>query len=151
MTTTQTLTVHVFFVAWASTSMVSSYIRIWSCGNNSPRETDTCHKVKKNFGDLRFSRNLRFFGRADFWISQSRAKFDDEADFEVRKSVAPQKPRQIGEKRNFPSKMFVGQKKSALKNKTSRIVRNAFWQSFVPIRAMFEELRKKFHLTPNID
>ena len=27
--------------------------------------------------------NLRFFGRADFWISLSRAKFDEEVDFEI--------------------------------------------------------------------
>ena len=34
----------------------------------------------------------------------------------------------------------------AWKSKTSGIVRNAFWQSFAPIRAIFDELRKFFHL-----
>ena len=34
-------------------------------------------------------------------MSLSGAKFDEEADFEVRSAVAPQKPRQIDETRTF--------------------------------------------------
>ena len=45
------------------------------------------------FGDPRFSPNPRFFGRTDLWISLSRAKFDEEVDFEVRLGVALQKRR----------------------------------------------------------
>ena len=47
------------------------------------------------------------FGRTDLSISVSRAKFDGEADFEVRSAVARQKPRQIGEKQNFRSEFFA--------------------------------------------
>ena len=42
-----------------------------------------------------------FFGRTDLWTSLSRAKFDEKADFEVRKFVDPQKPRQKDEKQNY--------------------------------------------------
>ena len=38
------------------------------------------------------------FGRTDLRIGQSEAKFDAEADFDVRSAVAPQKPDQIDEK-----------------------------------------------------
>ena len=119
---------------------------IWSCGNNSPRETDTCHKVKTNFGDPKFSQNLRFFGRADLWISQSRAKFDEEVDFEVRLGVALQKRRQIGKKQNFQPKNFADFFFSASKNETLQIVWNALWQSFATIRAVFDGFRNFFHL-----
>ena len=57
-------------------------------------------------GNPRFGLNPRVFGRADLRISLSRAKFDEEADFEVRSAVAPQKPHQISEKRKFGSKKF---------------------------------------------
>ena len=87
-------------------------------------------------------------GHTDLWISQSRAKFDEEADFEVCSAVAPQKRHQTRKKRKFRSKIFANKNFSASKNETSEIVRNAFWQSFVAIRAMFEELRKNFHLNP---
>ena len=49
---------------------------------------------------------LTFFGRTDLRISLSRAKFDEEADFEVRSAVAPQKPCQIGKKLKFRSNIF---------------------------------------------
>ena len=45
--------------------------------------------------------NLSFFGRTDLRISLSSAKFDGEADFEVRLAVAPQKTSQNDEKRKF--------------------------------------------------
>ena len=54
--------------------------------------------IQVKFGDLRFDPNSRFFGRTDLRISLSRAKFDVEADFDVRSAVARQKPRQISEK-----------------------------------------------------
>ena len=47
------------------------------------------------------------FGRTDLRISVSKAKFDEEADFEVHSAVARQKPRQISEKQKFRSKSFV--------------------------------------------
>ena len=47
---------------------------------------------------------VMIFGRIDLRISLSRAKFDEEADFEVCSAVAPQKPGLLGEKRNFRSK-----------------------------------------------
>ena len=59
------------------------------------------------FGDPKFSPNPRFVGRTDLWISLSRAKFDEEVDFEVRLGVALQKRQQIGKKQNFRSKVFV--------------------------------------------
>ena len=40
-------------------------------------------------------------GRTDLWISLSRAKFDEEADFEVRLAVDPQKSYILGEKQIF--------------------------------------------------
>ena len=118
---------------------------IWGCGNNSSRETDTFNRVKI-FGDARFDPNSGFFGRTDLRISLSRAKFDVEADFDVRSAVDRRKPRQISEKRKLWSENFAEIFFSASNDETCRIVRNAFWQSFAPIRAMFEQLRKKFHL-----
>ena len=100
----------------------------------------------KIFGDPRFDPNSGFFGRTDLRISLSRAKFDVEADFDVRSNVDGPKPRQISEKRNCDPKISVICFFSASKDETFRIVRNAFWQSFAPIRAMFEQLRKNFHL-----
>ena len=47
------------------------------------------------------------FGRTDLRISVSKAKFDEEADFEVHSAVARQKPRQISEKRKFRSENFA--------------------------------------------
>ena len=47
---------------------------------------------------------LTFFGRTDLRISLSRAKFDEEVDFEVRSAVALQNLHQISEKPNFDPK-----------------------------------------------
>ena len=41
------------------------------------------------------------FGRTDLWISLSRAKFDEEADFDVRLAVDPRKPCQKAKKTKF--------------------------------------------------
>ena len=78
------------------------------------------------------------FGRTELRISLSRAKFDEKADFDVRSAVEPRKTHQIGKKQIFRSEKFVEQIFLASKNETSGIVRNAFWQSFAPIRAKFE-------------
>ena len=51
--------------------------------------------------------NRRLFGRTDPWISVSRAKFDEEPDFEFCSAVAPPKTHQINEKRIFRSKIFA--------------------------------------------
>ena len=50
---------------------------------------------------------VMIFGRTDLRLSLSRAKFDDDEDFEVRKFVDPPKPRQISEKQNFLSEIFA--------------------------------------------
>ena len=44
---------------------------------------------------------VMIFGRTDLRISLSRAKFDEEVDFEVRSAVALQNPHQISEKPKF--------------------------------------------------
>ena len=44
------------------------------------------------------------------WISLSGAKFDPEADFDVRFAVARQNPRQIGKKQKFSSEIFAPKK-----------------------------------------
>ena len=62
------------------------------------------------------------FGRTDLRISLSGAKFDPEADFDVRFAVARQNPRQISKKQNFSSEIFAEKKKSTSKNQTSEIV-----------------------------
>ena len=61
-------------------------------------------------------------GRTDLRISLSRAKFDVEADFDVRLAVGRPKPRLLGEKRNFRSKNFAGNFFLASKNETLGIV-----------------------------
>ena len=53
---------------------------------------------------------LRIFSRTDLRIGQSEAKFDAEADFELRSAVAPQKPDQIDEKLFFRSQKFPKKK-----------------------------------------
>ena len=62
------------------------------------------------------------FVRTDLRISLSGAKFDPEADFDVRFAVARQNPRQICKKRNFSSENFADKFFGASKNETSGIV-----------------------------
>ena len=50
---------------------------------------------------------LKTFGRTDLRISLSGAKFDEEADFDVRWAVGPPKPHQINENLIFRFKMFA--------------------------------------------
>ena len=65
------------------------------------------------------------FGRTDLRISLSGAKFDVEADFDVRFAVARQNPHQI--KRNFRSeffaeKTFFGVEKSNVRNRFKHVL-----------------------------
>ena len=86
--------------------MVRQYLHFESLGllpeyeavQKIPPEKRTPATRWKFSGDPRFSPNPRFFERADLWISLFGAKFDEEVDFEVHSDVAPQNPRQIGEK-----------------------------------------------------
>ena len=50
------------------------------------------------------------WGHTDLRISLSEAKFDAEADFDVRSAVAPPKPHQIDEKLIFRSENFAEKK-----------------------------------------
>ena len=100
----------------------------------------------KFFRNPRFSPNPRIFGRTGLLISLSRPKLDEQVDFDTRSAVARPKPRPIGEKQNFWSKIFAEKFFSASKNEMSEIVWNVFWQSFVAIRALLKKFRKKNHL-----
>ena len=95
------------------------WILMWGYGINSTKKTDIRNLVKIFVGDPRISTNPKFFGRIDLSRSLSRAKFDEEADFEVRSAVARQKPRQISKKRNFRSEIFAEKKKNR-RRKTKR-------------------------------
>ena len=59
-------------------------------------------------------------------MSLSRAKFDEQADFEVRSAVALQNPRQIDEKRNFEPNFrgtnFFGVEKRNVRNRLKRVL-----------------------------
>ena len=57
------------------------------------------------------------FGRTDLRINLSGAKFDEEADFDVRSAVGPPKPHQIDENLTFRSKKFAPKDFSASKRK----------------------------------
>ena len=61
--------------------------------------TKLCSDSKRQF--------FVIFGRTDLRISLSGAKFDAEADFDVRLAVAPPKPDQIMEKLIFRSEKFA--------------------------------------------
>ena len=67
------------------------------------------------------------FGHTDLRISLSGAKFDEEADFDVRSDVGPPKPHQIDENLISPSKKFAGKKifgveKSKVANLPKRVL-----------------------------
>ena len=68
--------------------------------------------------------NLTIFGRTDLRISLSGAKFDEEADFDVRPAGGPPKPHQIDENLTFPSenlaKKIFGVEKSKVANRLKR-------------------------------
>ena len=83
------------------------------------------------------------FGRTDLRKGVSEAKFDAEADFDVKKCLAPPKSAEDLEKpeknpKNFRTKI------SASKNRKLQIVRNAFSRSFAAIGAKFEGRTENF-------
>ena len=70
---------------------------------------------------------VMILGRTDLKISLSWAKFDAEADFDVRFAVARQNPRQIGKKakifvRNFHQKKIFGVEKRNVRNWLKRVL-----------------------------
>ena len=85
-------------------------------------------------------------GCTHLWISLSRARFDEKSNFEVSSAVSLQEPYRIAEKQNLElkvSRIFFGRCKTKHRDSSE-----PFWQSFVLIRAMFEELRKVFTRSP---
>ena len=82
--------------------------------------------------------DLIIFGRTDFRISLSGAKFDEEADFDVRLAAGPPKPHQINENLTFRSENFAEKNFVASKNRKLQIFRNARCRSFAKIGAKFE-------------
>ena len=77
------------------------------------------------------------FGHTDFRKGVSEAKFDADADFDVKKCLAPPKSAENREKPKKNPKKFP-EKISASKNRKLQIVRNAFSRSFAAIGAKFE-------------
>ena len=71
---------------------------------------------------------MTIFGRTDLRISLSGAKFDEEADFDVRSAVGPPKPHQIDENLTFRSENFaekkkkIGVEKSKVANRPKRML-----------------------------
>ena len=70
--------------------------------------------------------NLTIFGRTDLRISLSGAKFDKEADFDLRSAVGPPKPNQIDENlifrsENFAEKNFRPRKIEICKSSETRV------------------------------
>ena len=78
------------------------------------------------------------FGRTDLRKGVSEAKFDVEADFDVKKSLAPPKSANNHEKPKKKLRKTFRKKNLASKNRKLQIVRNAFSRSFAAIRAKFE-------------
>ena len=66
------------------------------------------------------------FGRTDLRTDVSGAKFDDEADFEVRLPPAAPKPHENCKKQIFQSNFFVEKVFLMSKNKTTGIIRTRF-------------------------
>ena len=82
--------------------------------------------------------NTSILGRTDLRKGVSEAKFDAEADFDVKKCLAPPKSAENREKPKKKSRKNFRKKISASKNRKLQIVRNAFSRSFAAIRAKFE-------------
>ena len=66
------------------------------------------------------------FGRTDLRISLSGAKFDAEADFDVRFAAARPNPCQISGKQNFRSEIFAEKKFLASKIKRPKMFETRF-------------------------
>ena len=79
--------------------------------------------------EFRRIRDFKFLVRTDLWISLSKAKFDDEPDFEVHLAVALRKPCQISENQNlrrffdpkFLSKILFEVEKRNVGNRPKRV------------------------------
>ena len=72
---------------------------------------------------------MAILGCTQLRISVSRAKFDEEADFDVHSAVDPPKPHQIDEKTNFSieklaANFFFGVEKSKVTNLPKRALPN---------------------------
>ena len=86
---------------------------------------------------------MSIFGRTDLRKGVSEAKFDVEADFDVKKYLAPPKSAENHEKTKKESRTKY-RKNSASKNRKLQIVRNAFSRSFAAIGAKFEGRTENF-------
>ena len=88
------------------------------------------------------------FGRTDVRISQSRAKFDEEADFEVRSAVDPQKACLFGETLNFQSEIFVnfffGRRKVKRWESSETRFRKVSWRQNEKIRTLPSDVNGHF-------
>ena len=76
--------------------------------------------------------------RTDLEIRPPEAKFLEELDFDVKKSLAPRKSAENNEKPKQKSEILAEKNFSTSKNRKLQIVRNARCRSFVAIGAMFE-------------
>ena len=78
-------------------------------GRNIDRIERNIEPIESNALTPALKKNAFFviLGRTDLRISLSEAKFDAEADFDVRSAVAPPKPHQIDEKLIFRSENFA--------------------------------------------
>ena len=92
--------------------------------------------------------NPQLFGRTDLSTSRSRAKIDEQADFEVRSAVARQKPRQIDENPIFDEKISPNMFFWRRKTKRPEMFETRFgkvWRRSEPCSMSYEKL---FHLLP---
>ena len=89
------------------------------------------------------------FGRTDLWISQSRAKFDTEADFEVRSALDPPKAYLFAENCNFRSeifaeKKFFGRRKVKRRESSETRFRKVSWRRNEKIRTLPSDVNGHF-------
>ena len=84
------------------------------------------------------------FGRTDLRKGVSEAKFDAEADFDVKKCSAPPKSSENNEKPKKNHEKFSDKNISASTNQKLQIVRNVFSRSFAAIGAKFEGRTESF-------
>ena len=83
------------------------------------------------------------FGRTDLWISQSRAKFEEEADFEALKHIF------LAKKRNFRSetfaeKKFFGIEKRNVRNRLKRVLGKFWWKNCAKTARKLTKTSRKF-------
>ena len=114
---------------------------------------------RKFFRNPRVLLNPRIFGRTGFSVSLSRAKFDEQADFDIRWAVARPKPHQIGEKQNFRYETFAEKFFRRRKTKRPKSSETRFgkvsWRS-EPCLSSYEKFftstrRRELNHMPHID